>query len=229
MGLRSPLPVVPVYSRQGSGACHQAGILSKRRAAYTLDDVPVARLIADSIAVVVAHEQLAEAERARLDARVVRGSPRQPHSQPDGGQRTAPRPFPVIGQSPEWATGAEKSRASGVDRHDGAPAGESGTGKEVVARFIHRASRGRTGRLSRSIAPRSQSNCSSQSCLVRTWRVHGRPSGEGRPFELASTGVLFLDEVSEMSTMAQAKLLRVSRSASFSDLVARDSSRPMSA
>jgi len=46
------------------------GLFSRRRAAYTLDDVPVARLIADAIAVVVAHEQLAEAQRARVDARV---------------------------------------------------------------------------------------------------------------------------------------------------------------
>ena len=46
------------------------GFFSKRRGAYTLDDVPVARLIADSIGVVVAHEQLAETERARVDAGV---------------------------------------------------------------------------------------------------------------------------------------------------------------
>src|ERR1700681_1566212 len=45
------------------------GFFSKRRAAYTVDDVPVARLIADSIAVVIAHKQLPEAERARLDAK----------------------------------------------------------------------------------------------------------------------------------------------------------------
>ena len=46
------------------------GFFSKRRSAYTHDDVPAARLIADSIGVVVAHEQLAETERARVDAGV---------------------------------------------------------------------------------------------------------------------------------------------------------------
>ncbi len=88
--------------------------------------------------------------------------------------------------------------------------GESGTGKELVARTIHAWSR-------RADKPFITVDCSS---LVETLmeselfgHVKGAYSGsmesrEGR-FQMADTGTLFLDEVSNISMIVQAKLLRV--------------------
>jgi len=87
--------------------------------------------------------------------------------------------------------------------------GESGTGKEVVARFIHRASPRRTG-------PFVAINCAALPEHLLESELFGYERGaftgahqaKAGQIELASTGVLFLDEVSEMSASAQAKLLR---------------------
>jgi transcriptional regulator with PAS, ATPase and Fis domain len=186
------------------------GFFSKRRAAYTLDEVPVARLIADTIAVVVAHEQLAEAERARVDARahadhldslrrnMIETSERQPGS------------FRMIGQSPEWRQVLRKAAQVALTGTTVFMQGESGTGKEVVARFIHRASPRKNG-------PFVAINCAALPEQLLESELFGYERGaftgahqaKAGQIELASTGVLFLDEVSEMSPMAQAKLLRV--------------------
>jgi transcriptional regulator with PAS, ATPase and Fis domain len=88
--------------------------------------------------------------------------------------------------------------------------GESGTGKEVVARFIHRASPRKAG-------PFVAINCAALPEQLLESELFGYERGaftgahqaKAGQIELASTGVLFLDEVSEISPMAQAKLLRV--------------------
>src|ERR1700682_4252881 len=88
--------------------------------------------------------------------------------------------------------------------------GESGTGKEVIARFVHRASMRRRG-------PFVAINCAALPEPLLESELFGYERGaftgahqaKAGHIELAATGVLFLDEVSEMSSMAQAKLLRV--------------------
>jgi transcriptional regulator with PAS, ATPase and Fis domain len=87
--------------------------------------------------------------------------------------------------------------------------GESGTGKEVVARFIHQASPRRNG-------PFVAINCAALPEQLLESELFGYERGaftgahQAKPgqIELASRGVLFLDEVSEMSPAAQAKFLR---------------------
>jgi transcriptional regulator with PAS, ATPase and Fis domain len=87
--------------------------------------------------------------------------------------------------------------------------GESGTGKEVIARYIHRASPRKTG-------PFVAINCAALPEQLLESELFGYERGaftgalqtKVGQIELASTGVLFLDEVSEMNPMAQAKLLR---------------------
>src|SRR5258708_19024086 len=88
--------------------------------------------------------------------------------------------------------------------------GESGTGKEVIARFIHGASARRAG-------PFVAINCAALPEDLFESELFGHERGaftgahQAKPgqLEMASGGVLFLDEVSEMVPASQAKLLRV--------------------
>lgn len=88
--------------------------------------------------------------------------------------------------------------------------GESGTGKEVIARHVHRMSR-------RAEGPFIAVNCAAIPDALLESELFGHEKGaftgavERRPgrFELADGGTLLLDEISEMSVVLQAKLLRV--------------------
>jgi DNA-binding NtrC family response regulator len=89
-------------------------------------------------------------------------------------------------------------------------AGESGTGKELVARALYRQS-------PRCNAPFIKVNCAAIPENLIESEFFGHEKGaftgaftkrEGR-FELAHSGTILLDEVSEISPQVQAKLLRV--------------------
>jgi DNA-binding NtrC family response regulator len=89
-------------------------------------------------------------------------------------------------------------------------AGESGTGKELVARALYRHS-------PRANAPFIRVNCAAIPENLIESEFFGHEKGsftgamnkrEGR-FELAHNGTILLDEVSEISSQVQAKLLRV--------------------
>ena len=88
--------------------------------------------------------------------------------------------------------------------------GESGTGKEVIARFIHQ-------RSARWRGPFSAINCAALPEQLLESELFGFERGaftgaqQSKPgqIELATGGVLFLDEVTEMTPAAQAKFLRV--------------------
>src|SRR4029450_8125104 len=88
--------------------------------------------------------------------------------------------------------------------------GESGTGKEMIARTIHRLSQ-------RGSKPFVAVNCAAISEHLVESALFGNEGGvctgavEKRlgKFELANTGVLFLDEISSLRLDLQAKLLRV--------------------
>ena len=154
-------------------------------------------------------------------ARVVDSFPDCLRAEPitDGGQLRArfmsrahdPIPAsPLIGASPQWC--AVLKRAGQVASTDTTTClqGESGTGKEVVARFIHATSPRRLG-------PFLAINCAALPEALLESELFGFDRGaftgaqHSKPgqIELASGGVLFLDEVTEMSLTAQAKVLRV--------------------
>jgi DNA-binding NtrC family response regulator len=88
--------------------------------------------------------------------------------------------------------------------------GESGTGKELIARAIHFGS-------ARAKAPFIPVNCAAIPAELAESMLFGHAKGaftgatENRKgfFELASTGTIFLDEIGDMPTPLQAKLLRV--------------------
>jgi len=87
--------------------------------------------------------------------------------------------------------------------------GESGTGKEVLARYVHSHS-------SRARAPFISVNCAAipENLLESELFGHEKGAFTGAvarrigKFEEASAGTLLLDEISEMDTRLQAKLLR---------------------
>ena len=85
--------------------------------------------------------------------------------------------------------------------------GETGAGKEVSARFLHRISQ-------RSMEPFIGVNCAAIPADVMEKELFGHkgvgPNGFHRGFaERARSGILFLDEVAELPTQLQAKLLRL--------------------
>jgi len=88
--------------------------------------------------------------------------------------------------------------------------GESGTGKELLARFIH-------GQSQRNQGPFVAVNCASLPETLLESELFGHEKGAftgaiarkiGK-FELAHRGTILLDEISEMNTFLQAKILRV--------------------
>src|SRR6266849_10962834 len=116
----------------------------------------------------------------------------------------------AVGQSPAWCDVLRRAIQVAATDTTTCLQGESGVGKEVVARVIHRASPRRCG-------PFVAINCAALPETLLESELFGYERGaftgahQSKPgqIELASAGVLFLDEVSEMSRAAQAKFLGV--------------------
>jgi len=214
-GYRSFLGVAGVAHDQYMGLA----FWSKRPDAYSLDDLPVARRIADYIALAVSHEKLADAERNAAEARAraerleVRVKTLADELELKSGLGRA------IGHSLEWKDVLKKATQVAATDTTALLQGESGTGKEVVARFIHRASPRKDG-------PFVAINCAALPEQLLESELFGYERGaftgaqQAKPgqIELAAGGVLFLDEVSEMSPSAQAKFLRVLQEREFQRL-----------
>ncbi|NQW05255.1 MAG: sigma-54-dependent Fis family transcriptional regulator [Acidobacteria bacterium] len=115
----------------------------------------------------------------------------------------------LVGESPVMQALRSRVTRVGITDFTVLVEGESGAGKELVARALHHVSRRRLG-------PFVAVNCAA---LVETLleaelfgiedRTATGVSARRGKFELADRGTLFLDEVSDLSPAAQAKLLRV--------------------
>jgi transcriptional regulator with PAS, ATPase and Fis domain len=214
-GYRSMLTVLTRARDQAMGL----GFWSKRPRAFERRDVPVARRIADHVALAVSHEQLADAARqvAEAHARAERLESRVQSLADELASKAGHAR--VVGRSPEWMETLKKATQVAETETTVLLTGESGTGKEVVARFIHRASARKGG-------PFNALNCAALPEQLLESELFGYERGaftgaqQSKPgqIELAAGGVLFLDEVSEMSPSAQAKFLRVLQEREFQRL-----------
>jgi transcriptional regulator with GAF, ATPase, and Fis domain len=201
--LRVPMPL-------GTGVFGSLFFLSREKDRFSESDVDFARRVADHLALALSHQRLAEAARrdaaaretaARLEAQVATLT-RELESR-NGHRR-------VIGHSKRWKDVLAQAARVAHTETTVLLTGESGTGKEVVARFIHHASR-------RSHGPFVAINCAALPDQLLESELFGHERGAftgavstkpGR-IEQANGGVLFLDEVGEMASTVQAKLLRV--------------------
>jgi transcriptional regulator with GAF, ATPase, and Fis domain len=214
-GYRSFLAVMTRAGQQRMGL----GFWSKRVAAFSASDVPVARRVADHVAIAVSHQQLADValQVAEAHARAERLESRVQSLSDELASRSAHGR--VVGQSAEWMKVLKKATQVSETETTVLLTGESGTGKEVVARFIHRASVRKGG-------PFVALNCAALPEHLLESELFGFERGaftgaqQSKPgqIELAGGGVLFLDEVSEMSLSAQAKFLRVLQEREFQRL-----------
>jgi len=122
----------------------------------------------------------------------------------------------IVGKSQAIQKVLETARRWGATDEHVLISGESGAGKELVARAVHDASR-------RTAKPFVTVNCGRLSANTAESELFGHVQGaftgatKGRAglFELADTGTLFMDEVSEMPLDVQVKLLRILETGSF--------------
>jgi transcriptional regulator with GAF, ATPase, and Fis domain len=214
-GYRSFLAVLTRARDQEMGL----GFWSKRPHAFGTEDVPVARRIADHVALAVSHQQLADAARqvaeahARAERLEVRAKSLAEELDLRSGLGRA------IGHSPEWTEVLKKATQVAATETTALVLGESGTGKEVVARFIHRASPRKNGPfVAINCAALPEQLLESELFGYERGAFTGAQQSKAGQIELASSGVLFLDEVTEMSQSAQAKFLRVLQEREFQRL-----------
>jgi two-component system, NtrC family, response regulator AtoC len=170
-------------------------------------DADLIAAIEQGLARVESQRTEARARVERLDARI-----RSAAGGKAGGR-------PAIGESAEWKAVLRQATQVAATETTVLLQGESGTGKEVVARFIHRESPRKTGAF-------VAINCAALPDHLLESELFGYERGaftgaqQPKPgqIELASGGVLFLDEVTEMSAASQAKLLRVLQEREFQRL-----------
>ena len=116
----------------------------------------------------------------------------------------------IVGSSPVMDKLKQLIRTVATTNSTVIVSGESGTGKELVARAVHACSQ-------RSAEPFVSINCGAFPETLLESELFGYVKGaftganqnKRGLFELANTGTIFLDEISEMSLSMQVKLLRV--------------------
>ena len=216
LGVRSLLKI-PL--RLDGGYIGSLIFLSKTPGQYSEEDVGLARWVADHVSLALSHQRLAEEERRAAEARE-RATLLEERVQALRDELAATRGYHrVLGESKKWKDVLTQAAKVAPTETTVLLTGESGTGKEVVARFLHRGSR-------RADGPFVALNCAALPETLLESELFGHEKGAftgavtSRPgrIEQAAGGVLFLDEVGEMSPAVQAKVLRVLQEREFQRL-----------
>ena len=118
--------------------------------------------------------------------------------------------FEMVGKSAAMQQVYELIRRTAPSEGKVLITGENGTGKELIARAIHRHSRRRHGSfIQLNCAAVPQELIESELFGHERGAFTGAVSARRGKFELAHEGTLFLDEVGDMPSAMQAKVLRV--------------------
>jgi DNA-binding NtrC family response regulator len=127
----------------------------------------------------------------------------------DDAPASAPRIPGLVGSSLPMRRVAEELARHARSRQSVLLQGESGTGKDVAARALHALS-GRSGEyVPLNVGAFPDSLLDAELFGHRRGAYTGAVSSRAGAFEVAHRGTLFLDEVAELSSSAQVKLLRV--------------------
>jgi Nif-specific regulatory protein len=194
---------VPLTGRDGVVGVLQV-INAAGDAGFTPEDLSFLEALAGSVAIALDNAGLYAALRASEDRlRVEVGVLRRDLARSDGFAE-------IVGTSPAMREVFRLMESAAATPITVLVEGETGTGKELVARAIHRAS-------ARAEGPFIAVNCAAlpESLLESELFGHRRGSFTGALsdrvglFEAAKSGTIFLDEVGEMPSVMQAKLLRV--------------------
>ena len=187
--------------------------------AYCEADLIVARRIRDRLALTLERERGSEASRQASEA-AARATLLEARVRALTDELNARAGYRrIVGNAPSWRQALTQATQVARTETTVLLLGESGTGKEIVARFIHRAS-------PRAERPFVALNCAALPEQLLEAELFGYERGaftgatQSKPGQLeqASGGVLFLDEVAEMSVAAQAKFLRVLQEREFQRL-----------
>jgi transcriptional regulator with GAF, ATPase, and Fis domain len=188
-------------------------LMSHQRDAFSEQHGRALLVVAELVGVALAHEQLARdlaEETGRTAAAHERAALLEQRVQTLAQELESLSPHRALGNSRSWHDVLTQATKVAPTETTVLLTGESGTGKEVVARFIHRGSPRKDG-------PFVALNCAAlpEQLLESELFGHDRGAFTGAQsahpgkIEQAAAGVLFLDEVAEMSPGVQAKFLRV--------------------
>jgi Nif-specific regulatory protein len=182
---------------------------SRARDLYTQMEVQLAVRVADHVALAMAHQEMAEEARRSAEAKE-RASRLEKRVEVLVEELDARNPHRALGRSRTWRDVLAQATKVAPTETTVLLTGESGTGKEVVARFIHRASARKDGRfVALNCAALPEQLLESELFGHERGAFTGALTARAGKIEQASRGVLFLDEVGEMSPSVQAKFLRV--------------------
>ena len=207
LGVRSLLRV-PLRRPDGRGGA--LVFLANHPNAYGEEDVLVARRVTDYVSLALSYQRLAEEERVATEAkdRAHRLEERVAELRVELATSRGYRR--VVGDSKAWSDVLKQATKVAPTEATVLLTGESGTGKEVVARFIHGSSvRARGPFVALNCAALPESLLESELFGHEKGAFTGATSSRAGSIEQAAGGVLFLDEVGEMTRPVQAKLLRV--------------------
>jgi transcriptional regulator with GAF, ATPase, and Fis domain len=216
LGIRS---LLKIQLRLEGGVVGALAFLSKTPGEYGEEDVVVARRVADHVSLALSHRRLAEEERRAAEERE-RAAQLEQRVEALKQELATTRGYGrVVGESKGWRDALTQATKVAPTETTVLLTGESGTGKEVVARLLHQGS-------TRAKGPFVALNCAALPETLLESELFGHEKGAftgalaSRPgsIEQAAGGVLFLDEVGEMSPAVQAKFLRVLQEREFKRL-----------